>query len=112
MWSRASIAQHLAAAARFPSFDEVSELPCELVRLAPVAVGMHAIDGGRRRAVPREISASPVGHRISFERLSHCGRVESQAVRIAEQVGVAQPILILEQKIMHRPELSLKRRRL
>ena len=105
-------APHLAAAARFPSFDEVSEFPCELVRLAPVATGMHAVDEERRRAVPREISAKPFGHRISFERLLNRGRVESQAVRIAEQVGVAQPIRILEQKIMHRPEPSPKRRRL
>src|SRR5262245_767337 len=118
MATRAMAALHQAGAALVPSFREVSELTRKLMWSTPIAVETYAVDEERWRSIhaatnaAREIAANALGHVVVLECLADTRKVEAQLVGVAEQVSIAQTILVFVQQIVHGPELSLKRRSL
>src|SRR5262245_57588799 len=118
MATRAMAALHQAGAALVPSFREVSELTRKLMWSTPIAVETYAVDEERWRSIhaatnaAREIAANALGHVVVLECLADTRKVEAQLAGVAEQISIAQAILVFVQQIVHGPELSLKRRSL
>jgi len=104
-WLRSGIDARLATHRAFDRVDEILVVPRPLITPPVDEESGGAVDSASNTA--HEVASDPLSHVSGADDFQKSVGLDPQLRRISNQIECTEPILVLEQEIVHFPELAL-----